>query len=88
MVEFIKRLNQEAMLISDLKDGMAYTLFLNGLWNRWLKFLLAQQKRTTLIEALNKVRDFIRTTEICTKIGNGKVKGRIEERNQTQAERT
>ena len=51
------------VLIPDLKDGVAYTTFLNEL-NGQFKFFVAEQKETFLVEALRKVTDFIRATEI------------------------
>jgi len=66
LAEFVKRFHQEAVLIPDLEDGVAYTSFLNGLKNGRFKFSLAEQKETTLVEALRKAADFIRATEICT----------------------
>ena len=56
------------MLIPDLEDGVAYTSFLNGPKRRHFKFSLAEQKETTLAEALRKAADFIRAIEIC--VGN------------------
>ena len=53
------------MLIPDLEDRVAYTSFLNNLKSGHFKFSLAEQKETTLVEALRKVVDFIRATEIC-----------------------
>ena len=38
---------------------------MNGLKNGRFKFSLAEQKKTTLAEALRKAADFIRATEIC-----------------------
>ena len=46
---------------------MAYTSFLNGLKSGSFKFSLAEQKGTTLVEALRKAADFICATEICAK---------------------
>lgn len=54
------------ILILDLEDGVVYTSFLNGLKNEQFNFPLAEQKETTLAEALRKHADFIRATEICT----------------------
>ena len=65
LVEFVKRFHQEAVLIPDLEDGVAYTSFLNGLKSGHFKFSLAKPKETTLAEALRKIVEFIRTTEIC-----------------------
>lgn len=52
-------------MIPDLEDGVAYTSFLNDLKSGWFKFSLAQQKETTLMEALRKIVNFICATEIC-----------------------
>jgi len=65
LAEFVKHFHQEAMLIPDLEDGVAYTSFLNGLKSGRFKLSLAKQKETTLAEALRKAADFIRATEIC-----------------------
>jgi len=65
LAEFVKRFHQEAVLIPELEDGVAYTSFLNGLKSRRFKFSLAEQKKTTLAKALRKVADFIRATKIC-----------------------
>ena len=46
---------------------MAYTSFLNGLKDGWFKFALADQKETSLAEALRKAIDFIRVVKICGK---------------------
>jgi len=46
---------------------LPYTSFLNSLKSGQFKFSLAEQKETTLLEALRKAADFIRATEICTK---------------------
>ena len=47
-------------MILDLGDGVANTSFLNGLKSDRFKFSLAEQKETTLTEALRKAADFIR----------------------------
>lgn len=65
LAEFVRRFHQEAVLIPELKDGVAYTSFLNGLKSGRFKLSLAEQKETTLAEALRKAADFIRATEIC-----------------------
>jgi len=65
LAEFVKRFHQEAMLIPNLEDGVAYTSFLNGLKSGRFKFSLAEQKETTLAEVLRKAADFIQATEIC-----------------------
>ena len=59
---------------------MAYTSFLNGLKSGQFKSSLAEQKETTLVEALRKVADFIGTTEICTESSDApkKIKGPID----------
>jgi len=51
LAEFVKRFHQEAMLIPNLEDGVAYTSFLNGLKSGRFKFSLAEQKETTLAES-------------------------------------
>jgi len=76
LIEFIKRFHQERVLIPDLEDGVAYTSFLSGLKSGCLKFFLAEQKETTLVEALRKTVDFIRATEICT--DNSDARRRLE----------
>ena len=43
---------------------MGYTSFLNGLKSWCFKFSLAEQKETTLAEALRKAADFIRPMKI------------------------
>ena len=58
------------VLIPDLEDGMAYTSFLNGLKSGRFKLSLAEQKDTTLVEALRKAADFIGATEICADNSN------------------
>ena len=45
---------------------MAYTSFLNGLRSGRFKLSLAEQKKTTLAEALMKAADFNRATVIYT----------------------
>ena len=52
-------------MIPDLEDGVAYTSFLNRLKNKQLKFSPTEQKETCLLEALRKVANFIKVTEIC-----------------------
>jgi len=42
LVEFAKCFHQEAVLISDLEAGVAYTSFLNGLKSGHFKFSLAE----------------------------------------------
>jgi len=64
LAEFVKHFHHEAVLILDLEDGVAYTSFLNGLKSRRFKFSLAEEKETTLGEALRKAADFVRATEI------------------------
>ena len=64
LAEFVKHFHQEAVLILDMEDGVEYTSFLNSLKNGHFKFSLAEQKETTLAEALRKVTDFIRAIEI------------------------
>jgi len=61
----MERFHQEAVLILDLEDGVAYTSFLNGLENRLFKFSLTEQKESSLAEALEKAVGFIQATEIC-----------------------
>jgi len=41
---FVKRFHQEVALILDLKDGVAYASFLNGLRSGQFKFSLAKEK--------------------------------------------
>ena len=65
------------MLIQDLEDGVAYTSFLKGLTSGRFKFSLAEQKETTLAEALRKAADFIRTTEIYADNSDRPKKARI-----------
>ena len=60
-MDFVEHFHQEAVLIPDLEDAVVYISFLNGLKNGWFKFALAEQKETTLAEALRKAADFIRT---------------------------
>ena len=55
-------------LILDLKDVVANTSFVNGLKNGQFKFSLANQKETSLAEALKNVADFMRAMEICTEV--------------------
>ena len=59
LVEFVKHFHQEAVLIPDLEDRAAHTSFLNDLKSGRFKFSLAEQKETTLAEALRKAADFI-----------------------------
>jgi len=54
-----------------------YTSFLNSLKNGHFKFSLAEQKETTLTEALRKVADFIRATKICVDNSDASKKARI-----------
>jgi len=42
LAEFVKRFHQEAVLILDLEDGVAYTSFLNSLKSGWSKFSLVE----------------------------------------------
>ena len=42
LAKFVKRFYQEAVLIRDLEDGVAYTSFLNGWKSRCFKFSLAE----------------------------------------------
>ena len=77
LAEFVKRFHQEAMLIPDLEDGVAYTSFLKGLKSGCCKFSMVEQKETTLAEALRKATDFIHATEICADNSNGPNKARI-----------
>jgi len=77
LAEFIKRFYQEAVLILGLEDGVAYTSLLNGLWNGRLKFSLAEQKETTLAEALRKAADFICATKICADNSDASKKAEI-----------
>ena len=48
---FVKCFHQEAVLIPNLEDSVAYTSFLSGLKNGQFKFSLAEPKETTLAEA-------------------------------------
>jgi len=52
------RFNCEAILISDLQDGVACTTFLNELLPGSFKFSFAESKVTTLEEALKRAKDF------------------------------
>jgi len=49
---------------------MAYTCFLNGLKNGRCKYSLAEQKETSLAEALRNATYFVRVTEICVESMN------------------
>jgi len=49
-------------LIPDLRDGLAYTSFLNSQNSGRFKFSLVEKKETILEEALKKATDFIRAT--------------------------
>ena len=42
LAEFVRRFHQEAVLIPELEDGVAYTFFLNGLKSGRFKFSLAE----------------------------------------------
>jgi len=42
--EYVMRFNREAVLISDLQDGVAYAAFLNGLLQGRFKFSLIESK--------------------------------------------
>jgi len=77
LADFVKRFYQEEVLIPDLKDGVAYTSFLNGLKNGRFKFSLTEQKETILVEALRKATDFIRATKISDDSFNALRKGKI-----------
>jgi len=70
LAKFVKRFHQQEVLIPDLEDGVAYTSFLKGLKSGRFKFSLAEQKETTLAEALRKAVDFIQATEIYTDSAN------------------
>jgi len=59
------RFNREAILISDLQDGVAYAAFLSGLLSERFKFSLIESKVTTFADALRRVQDFIQAIEIC-----------------------
>jgi len=63
---YVRRFNNEAVLILDLQDGVAYAAFLNGLVPSRFKFSLAESKVTTLVEALGRAQSFIQAMEICT----------------------
>ena len=63
-MNFVKHFYEEAVLIPDSEDRVAYTSFLNGLKSGQFKFSLAEQKEITLVEVLRKAADFIRATEI------------------------
>ena len=65
------------VLISDLKDGVAYTSSLNGLKGGRFKFSLVEQEETTLVEALRNAADFIHATEICADNSDAPKKVRI-----------
>ena len=64
-------------MIPDLEDGLEYILFLNGLKSRWFKFSQAEQKETTLVEALRKAVDFIHSTEIYTESTNSPKRAKV-----------
>lgn len=76
LADFIKCLHQEAVLIPNLEDEVAYTSFLNNLKSGWFRFSLAEQKETTLAEALRKLADFIRATKICAESTNAPKKAK------------
>lgn len=60
----MKHFHQEATLIPDLEDGVAYASFLNQLKSEQFKFSLTEMKEATIAEALRKVADFICAIEI------------------------
>jgi len=64
-------------LIFDLEDRVVYASFLNGLNDGRFKFSLAEQKKTTLAEALRKFVDFIRAIEICAESTNISKKAKV-----------
>jgi len=67
---------------------VAYTSFLNGLQSGHFKFFLAEQKETTLTEALRKATNFIRASEICADSSKAPRKGKIlVERNPGRVDR-
>jgi len=76
-VEFVKRFHQEAVLIPDPEDRVAYTSFLNDLKSWHFRFSLAKQKETTLAEALWKATDFVCAREICADNADDPKKVRI-----------
>jgi len=61
--EYVMRFNREAILISDLQDGVAYAAFLNGLLPGRFKFFLVENKVTTLADALRRAQDFIQASK-------------------------
>ena len=42
LAEFVRRFHEEAVLVLDLEDEVAYTFFLSGLKNGQFKFSLAK----------------------------------------------
>jgi len=48
------RFNREAVLIPNLQDEVAYTVFLNGLLSRRFKFSLAESNVATLRDVLRR----------------------------------
>ena len=51
---YVIRFNREVVLISDLQDRVAYTVFLNELLLERFKFSLAESKVATLAKALGR----------------------------------
>jgi len=54
LTDYVMRFHRDAILISDLKDGVAYTVFLNGLLSRRFKFSHIEIKIITFPKALSK----------------------------------
>jgi len=81
---YVRRFNHKAVLIPNLQDGVAYAAFLNGLLPGRFKFLLAESKVTTLVEALGRAQSFIKATEICAEEGSSRQDNKkrvVEDRN-------
>jgi len=56
---------------------VAYTSFLNSLKGDHFKFALAEQKETTLTEALRMATNFIRATQICANNSDAPKKAKV-----------
>ena len=81
------RFNREAILISDLQDGVAYAAFLNGLLPGRFKFFLVKSKATTLADALRRLKILFKQSKYALEmISTNKMLGKEWEKTMTRSQ--
>ena len=63
--DYIKRFNDESLMVSDLQDGLAFTALISGLLPGMFRWSLAENEVTMFTEAMTQAQNFIQASDIC-----------------------